>query len=172
MVLWYYRAWSELSGRLEQPAQIFYTTRFFFCPLGIGGNLVAIQSSRISTRLHLNYLPGEVPADRRKCYNPCSIFFGSGKRHKHRHTWTLSLSNTHTYAHLHPTRPTSSNAELSVTGPNHRSAQILLLLVIPGQMIFLYSSHLMKGAKTMPSFLLTAAFLAASAIQVSESLKH
>eukprot|EP00066_Takifugu_rubripes_P016281 XP_011605547.1 PREDICTED: solute carrier family 41 member 2-like isoform X1 [Takifugu rubripes] len=95
---------------------------------GIGGNLVSIQSSRISTGLHLNYLPGEVPADRRKCYNPCSIFFGSGL--------------------------------------NHRSAQILLLLVIPGQLIFLYSSHLMKGAKTMPSFLLTAAFLAASVIQV------
>ncbi|XP_056908200.1 solute carrier family 41 member 2 isoform X3 [Takifugu flavidus] len=94
----------------------------------IGGNLVSIQSSRISTGLHLNYLPGEVPADRRKCYNPCSIFFGSGL--------------------------------------NHRSAQILLLLVIPGQLIFLYSSHLMKGAKTMPSFLLTAAFLAASVIQV------
>lgn len=59
----------------------------------------------------------------------------------------------------------------SVTEPNHRSAQILLLLVIPGQLIFLFSSHLMKGAKTMPSFLLTAAFLAASVIQVSWPLK-
>lgn len=57
--------------------------------LGIGGNLVSIQSSRISTRLHLNYLPGEVPADRRKCYNPCSIFFGSGTTHRHTHTNTL-----------------------------------------------------------------------------------
>ncbi|CAF98255.1 unnamed protein product, partial [Tetraodon nigroviridis] len=96
---------------------------------GVGGSLVSVQSSRISTRLHLNYPPGEVPADRTKCYNPCSIFFGPE--------------------------------------PNHRSAQILLLLVIPGQLIFLFSSHLVKGAKTMPSFLLTAAFLAASVIQVS-----
>lgn len=65
----------------------------FFCYLGIGGNLVSIQSSRISTRLHLNYLPREVPADRRKCYNPCSIFFGSGKTHRHTHKHIPS-SNT------------------------------------------------------------------------------
>ncbi len=46
---------------------------------GIGGNLVSIQSSRISTNLHLNYSPGEVPEDSKSCYNPCGTFFGSGK---------------------------------------------------------------------------------------------
>ncbi|XP_070687554.1 solute carrier family 41 member 2 [Pempheris klunzingeri] len=95
---------------------------------GIGGNLVSIQSSRISTNLHLNYPPGEVPEDRRSCYNPCRTFFGSGA--------------------------------------NHRSAQILLLLVIPGQLIFVHTIHLMKGGHTLPSPLFTVTFLSASLIQV------
>ncbi|XP_040019475.1 solute carrier family 41 member 2 isoform X3 [Gasterosteus aculeatus] len=94
---------------------------------GIGGNLVSIQSSRISTHLHLNYSPGEVPEDRTGCYSPCRTFFGSGA--------------------------------------NHRSAQVLLLLVIPGQLIFLHVIHLMKGGQTLPSALLTVAFLSASLIQ-------
>ncbi|XP_039988435.1 solute carrier family 41 member 2 isoform X2 [Xiphias gladius] len=95
---------------------------------GIGGNLVSIQSSRISTNLHLKFSHGEVPEDRKGCYSPCRTFFGSGA--------------------------------------NHRSAQILLLLVIPGQLIFLHTIHLMKGGHTFPSPLLTVAFLSASLIQV------
>ncbi|KAM6925921.1 solute carrier family 41 member 2 [Lycodopsis pacificus] len=95
---------------------------------GVGGNLVSIQSSRISTNLHLNYPPGEVPEDRKGCFSPCRTFFGSGA--------------------------------------NYRSAQVLLLLVIPGQLIFLHAIHLMKGGQTLPSPLLTVAFLSASLIQV------
>nr|XP_046250157.1 solute carrier family 41 member 2 [Scatophagus argus] len=95
---------------------------------GIGGNLVSIQSSRISTNLHLNYSPGEVPEDRQSCYTPCHTFFGSGA--------------------------------------NHQSAQVLLLLVIPGQLVFLHAIHLMKGGHTLPSPLLTVTFLSASVIQV------
>ncbi|XP_061826057.1 solute carrier family 41 member 2 [Nerophis lumbriciformis] len=95
---------------------------------GIGGNLVSIQSSRISTNLHLNFSPREVPEDRRGCYNLCSTFFGSG--------------------------------------PNRKSAKVLLLMVLPGQLVFLYAIHLIKGAHTMPSPLFTVAFLSASLIQV------
>ncbi|XP_008285340.1 solute carrier family 41 member 2 [Stegastes partitus] len=95
---------------------------------GIGGNLVSIQSSRISTNLHMNYSPGEVPEDRRTCHNPCQTFFGSGA--------------------------------------NHRSAQVLLLLVIPGQLIFVHTIHVMKGGQTLPSPLFIVVFLSASLIQV------
>ncbi|MBN3274392.1 S41A1 protein, partial [Polyodon spathula] len=46
---------------------------------GVGGNLVAVQASRISTYLHMSGLPGVEPqANRPKCLNPCSAFFGSG----------------------------------------------------------------------------------------------
>ncbi|XP_034735681.1 solute carrier family 41 member 2 [Etheostoma cragini] len=53
-----------------------------------------------------------------------------------------------------------------MAGANHRSAQILLLLVIPGQLVFLLTIHLMKGGNSLPSPLLTVAFLSASLIQV------
>lgn len=56
-----------------------------------------------------------------------------------------------------------------MAGANHRSAQVLLLLVIPGQLVFLYAIHLMKGGHTLPSALLTVAFLSASLIQVSQT---
>ncbi|XP_037111038.1 solute carrier family 41 member 2 isoform X2 [Syngnathus acus] len=95
---------------------------------GIGGNLVSIQASRISTKLHINFAHGEVPEDRKRCHQPCSTFFGSE--------------------------------------PNHKSAKVLLLIVIPGQLIFLYVIHLIKGSYTMPSALFTFAFLTASLIQV------
>ncbi|XP_068595970.1 solute carrier family 41 member 2-like [Brachionichthys hirsutus] len=49
---------------------------------GIGGNLVSIQSSRLSTNLHLNYSSREIPADRGGCYSPCTVFFGSGTNHQ------------------------------------------------------------------------------------------
>ncbi|KAM7116860.1 solute carrier family 41 member 2 isoform 2-T10 [Molossus nigricans] len=45
---------------------------------GIGGNLVAIQASRISTYLHLHSIPGELPDERKGCYYPFRTFFGPG----------------------------------------------------------------------------------------------
>ncbi|XP_030275380.1 solute carrier family 41 member 1 [Sparus aurata] len=45
---------------------------------GVGGNLVAVQASRISTYLHMNGLPmGDPNPTPRKCPTPCTSFFGS-----------------------------------------------------------------------------------------------
>ncbi|KAK5873077.1 hypothetical protein PBY51_013721 [Eleginops maclovinus] len=45
---------------------------------GVGGNLVAVQASRISTYLHMNCLPmGDPNPPPRKCPTPCASFFGS-----------------------------------------------------------------------------------------------
>ncbi|XP_029947906.1 solute carrier family 41 member 1 [Salarias fasciatus] len=45
---------------------------------GVGGNLVAVQASRISTYLHMNGLPmGDPNLTPRKCPTPCNSFFGS-----------------------------------------------------------------------------------------------
>uniref|UniRef100_A0A3Q3T2J9 Solute carrier family 41 member n=1 Tax=Mastacembelus armatus TaxID=205130 RepID=A0A3Q3T2J9_9TELE len=44
----------------------------------VGGNLVAVQASRISTYLHMNGLPmGDPNPTPRKCPTPCTSFFGS-----------------------------------------------------------------------------------------------
>ncbi|XP_051976635.1 solute carrier family 41 member 2-like [Xyrauchen texanus] len=95
---------------------------------GIGGNLVAIQSSRISTHLHFHSAPGEVPDESKGWYCPCRTFCG--------------------------------------TGANHRSAQVLLLLVIPGHLIFLYTIDLMERGHTTLTPVFMSVYLAAALFQV------
>nr|XP_020476218.1 solute carrier family 41 member 1-like [Monopterus albus] len=56
-----------------------FTGMAVFTPVinGVGGNLVAVQASRISTYLHMG-LPMEDPNPTpRKCPTPCTTFFGS-----------------------------------------------------------------------------------------------
>lgn len=50
---------------------------YLFCT-GIGGNLVAIQASRISTYLHLHSIPGELPEEAKGCCYPCRTYYGTG----------------------------------------------------------------------------------------------
>ncbi|XP_073671951.1 solute carrier family 41 member 2 [Paramisgurnus dabryanus] len=95
---------------------------------GIGGNLVAIQASRISTHLHIHSAPGEVPDEAKGCYCPCRTFCG--------------------------------------TGANHRSAQVLLILVIPGHLIFLYTIDLMERGHTTLTAVFMLVYLAAALLQV------
>nr|XP_058164645.1 solute carrier family 41 member 2 isoform X3 [Dasypus novemcinctus] len=95
---------------------------------GIGGNLVAIQASRISTYLHLHSIPGELPDEPKGCYYPFRTFFGPGV--------------------------------------NNKSAQVLLLLVIPGHLIFLYTIHLMKSGHTSLTIIFIVVYLFAAVLQV------
>ncbi|XP_047246352.1 solute carrier family 41 member 2 [Girardinichthys multiradiatus] len=95
---------------------------------GIGGNLVAIQSSRISTHLHVHCAPGEVPDEAKGCYYPCRTFCG--------------------------------------TGANHRSAQVLVLLLIPSDLVFLYTIHLMKSGHTTLTPIFMSVYLTAALLQV------
>lgn len=95
---------------------------------GIGGNLVAIQASRISTYLHLHSIPGELPEEPTGCSYPFRTFFGSGV--------------------------------------NNKSAQVLLLLVVPGHLIFLYTIHLMKSGHTSLTVVFVVVYLLAAVLQV------
>ncbi|XP_058529430.1 solute carrier family 41 member 2 isoform X3 [Ochotona princeps] len=94
---------------------------------GIGGNLVAIQASRISTYLHLHSIPGELPDEPKGCYYPFRTFCGPGV--------------------------------------NNKSAQVLLLLVIPGHLIFLYTIHLMKSGHTSLTVIFVVVYLFAAVLQ-------
>uniref|UniRef100_F6RNP2 Solute carrier family 41 member n=1 Tax=Equus caballus TaxID=9796 RepID=F6RNP2_HORSE len=101
---------------------------------GIGGNLVAIQASRISTYLHLHSIPGELPDEPKACYYPFRTFFGPGV--------------------------------------NNKSAQVLLLLVIPGHLIFLYTIHLMKSGHTSLTVIFIVVYLFAAVLQDVVSCQH
>lgn len=69
---------------------------------GVGGNLVAVQASRISTFLHMNGMPGENSEQApRRCPSPCTTFFSPGNNRfstsrpiaalEERNSWGLGL---------------------------------------------------------------------------------
>uniref|UniRef100_A0A4W4GME4 Solute carrier family 41 member n=1 Tax=Electrophorus electricus TaxID=8005 RepID=A0A4W4GME4_ELEEL len=95
---------------------------------GVGGNLVAIQSSRIATYLHFHCLLGKLPEDTNGCFCPSRTFCGKGY--------------------------------------NSRTAQVLILLAIPGHVIFFCIIYLMHGGHTSPTAVFFTLYLAAAFTQV------
>ncbi|XP_068197647.1 solute carrier family 41 member 3 isoform X2 [Antennarius striatus] len=97
---------------------------------GVGGNLVAIQASRISTYLHFWSIPGVLPYKMRQHWpNPCITFFSSGV--------------------------------------NSKSAQVLLMLVVPGHLVFLLAISLLQGEEAPISVAFTFCYLCAALMQVT-----
>jgi solute carrier family 41 len=50
---------------------------------GVGGNLVSVQASRLSTELHKNNELGKLPPSSRICISPLDAFFSKRKYSKH-----------------------------------------------------------------------------------------
>ncbi|XP_054164146.1 solute carrier family 41 member 1-like [Oppia nitens] len=96
---------------------------------GVGGNLVAVQASRISTHLHKNSKLGILPkSDAKLCFNPCSAFFGKS---------------------IHA-----------------RTARVLILMVIPGHIIFTYGIRFLQAGHTSITFHFLVVYLLAALLQV------
>ncbi|XP_067683679.1 solute carrier family 41 member 1-like [Haliotis asinina] len=96
---------------------------------GVGGNLVAVQASRISTYLHKNCVMGELPDSApRGCPNPISTFFGSST--------------------------------------NSKAARVLLMLVVPGHLIFIYAISYMQAGHTSITLIFGVNYLTAAVLQV------
>ncbi|KAM8864746.1 solute carrier family 41 member 1-like isoform 2-T5 [Spinachia spinachia] len=97
---------------------------------GVGGNLVAIQASRISTYLHFWSIPGVLPYKMRQHWpNPCISFFSSGL--------------------------------------NSKSARVLLMLVVPGHMVFLFAISMLQGEEAPITVSFTVCYLCAALLQVA-----
>lgn len=95
---------------------------------GVGGNLVAVQASRLSTALHQLGKPGQVQ-EKRKFHGCIDTFFGSG---------------------LHA-----------------RTTRVLLFMVIPGNLIFLYTIRVLQAGHTTLTVIFTSVYLLAGLIQVA-----
>uniref|UniRef100_A0A6A7FNJ2 Solute carrier family 41 member 1-like isoform X2 n=2 Tax=Hirondellea gigas TaxID=1518452 RepID=A0A6A7FNJ2_9CRUS len=96
---------------------------------GVGGNLVAVQASRISTALHLETPLGRLPRYAEKyCENPGTVF---------------CKSRGHA-----------------------RTARVLLLLVIPGHLVFAYTISYLKAGHTSLTPIFVIVYLCAAMIQV------
>jgi solute carrier family 41 len=113
-----------------------------FAPVmnGAGGNLVAIQASRMTTYLHAatNSLLGTFPSgeDVGACVLPCTVICGGIQK-------------------CAPDRP----------APHSRFSRILLVLLLPGQIIFVYCICMLR-ASTTPTPLFLFFYCVASLLQV------
>lgn len=97
---------------------------------GVGGNLVAVQASRLSTGLHKVSIPGRLPANIvNGCPNPFKTFCGS------------AISS--------------------------KSSRVLLFLVIPGHLIFMYTISFMMAGHTTVTFIFATIYLTAALLQVA-----
>ncbi|KAM9482918.1 solute carrier family 41 member 1-like isoform 2-T2 [Clarias gariepinus] len=101
-----------------------------FTPIinGVGGNLVGIQASRISTYLHCISLPGVTSQNIKTCCPHPGMTF--------------------------------------CTSVNSRSARVLLLIVVPGQLLFLYTVQLLQGGHTAMTPAFVCCYLCAALLQV------
>lgn len=80
---------------------------------GIGGNLAAVQASRLATLLHKYTESKELPEGESVCMNPVSL--------------------------------------ITSTNPGYSTSRLLLLLVIPGQIVFYFICVFVKGKTWRPS---------------------
>ncbi|CAL8095678.1 unnamed protein product [Orchesella dallaii] len=96
---------------------------------GVGGNLVAVQASRISTSLHIDHQLGSLPEGAENvCSNPFQVFFARGG--------------------------------------HARTARALLTVLIPGQLIFVYTILSIKADQTAVPSIFVLFYLVAAVIQV------
>jgi solute carrier family 41 len=97
---------------------------------GVGGNLVAVQASRISTYLHQRSCLGILPDKDSSllCVNPFSTFLGS-----------------HSHA---------------------KTARVLLLISIPGHLMFTYGIHVIQAGHTSITPIFLVVYLTSAMIQI------
>ena len=133
---------SSFGGLLLDRAQKGYKTFAPFCPVinGVGGDLVAIQGSRICTFLHTKFEKGELFHYSRSSTNP-----------EQKQSW-MDVHKRIIYTFALP------------SNPHAKSAIILLSLVIPGNFFFAILQTFVSELK-LP-ILFYFAFVAASLSQV------
>lgn len=108
---------------------------------GVGGNLVAVQASRISTDLHSKSNIGHLPPNFNICINPISSFCNKSK---------FIQLGTHSIIKI-------TYYIMFISGIHAQTARMLLLMVIPGHLIFTYTISYLQAGHT--SFTVTFIFV-------------
>ncbi|XP_065910900.1 solute carrier family 41 member 1-like [Dysidea avara] len=96
---------------------------------GVGGNLVAVQASRLSTSLHQVGAPGDVPTDPEHQYHGLLATFFSN-------------------------------------GPHAKTARLLVIMVVPGSLIFLCVIAALNGGHTSLTLMFVTFYEIAAVLQV------
>uniref|UniRef100_T1IJK9 SLC41A/MgtE integral membrane domain-containing protein n=1 Tax=Strigamia maritima TaxID=126957 RepID=T1IJK9_STRMM len=120
------------AGFILNTAVKTYSDIAVFQPIinGVGGNLVAIQASRIATSLHQVCIMGTLPSSHPSiCINPFSVYFGKDS--------------------------------------HSRSIRVLMLMVVPGHVIFIYTTSYVSTGRDVLSLAFVAVYLFSAMLQVS-----
>lgn len=143
---------SSLAGLVLQRATHRFKALAPFAPVmnGAGGNLAAVQSSRLSTDLHCNGCPGVMPARRYSLKRPA----GGGRRPR--------LDSD-----VEEIMPKATFAALFGRNRHAGSARVLICLSIPGALCFVnLIVYLRTGGLALPTCFFMLVFLMATITQV------
>lgn len=110
---------------------------------GVGGNLVAVQASRISTALHKQAVLGVLTPD------------GNAEEDSAETDRMIFIS------------PVTGFCGMS---PHARTTRVLMSMVLPGHLIFIYTIDYMKAEDTELSSLFVIVYLCAASMQVATLL--
>lgn len=121
---------STLGGIIFQIASAKSEDIALFQPVicGVGGNLVAVQASRLATQLHRESVIGELPEQKSICLNPCDVVCSEE--------------------------------------PHYQVTQVLLAVVIPGQIIFYFVCVSLNSKRYGISFYFLLLYLIGSQVHV------
>jgi len=119
---------SSGGGLILDYAQEMFNGIAVFQPVmnGVGGNLVAVQASRMSTYLHTKANSD----DSKSCVSPVNALCDMGDQHSH-------------------------------------TARLLLLLVVPGHMVFTFTISYVEAGHTSPTPVFLLSYMLAALLQVS-----
>lgn len=117
---------------------------------GVGGNLAAVQASRISTSLHKDCHTG-VQGTLNVCISPFHAFFTKGK-------FVVKVHIRFKYCEL--------QQGIFVIGGHARTARVLLMMVIPGHLIFSYTISYLQAGHTSFTPIFIMIYLIAAMLQV------
>lgn len=131
---------------------------------------MGIQASRIATYLHCISVPGITSQHIKTCCpHPGMTFCSSGQRPVKRRVF----DNLWAYLQVINHKPKSGNGIIKdancvslCSAVNSRSARVLLLLVVPGHLLFLYTVQLLQGGHTAMTYAFVCCYLCAALLQV------
>lgn len=119
-----------ICGLILDASLVDYSGIALFHPVicGVGGNLVAIQSSKLSSYLHAHTKPGQLPKGETVCMNPVAI---------------------------------------CLRRPTYKTTPILLIIAIPGHILFFFICSYVSGDGAPPmTFLFLISYVVAAELQV------
>lgn len=149
----------RLGGLVLDAAVGVYDGFVVFQPIinGIGGNLVSVQASKISTMLHQSSILGIIPPHTNVFELPWRALFNGG-------SWSFDNPKKKNVSEI------NYDFFVLVAVPYAKSARILILMSIPGQVLFIFVADYIHMSSSTIGVPFIFSYLTVSLIQVSKHI--